>query len=77
MACRRESGFKDTKFWWIVGGFFLFLFKAQQPCHASLSAHVIPTLGSAAMSCRRWHVRERASMAAVLSPLSGNKERRG
>jgi hypothetical protein len=42
MACRRESGFKDTKFWWIMGGFFSFLFKAQQPCHAILSAHVIP-----------------------------------
>jgi len=36
MACHRESGFKDTKFWWIVGGIFSFLFKAQQPCHASV-----------------------------------------
>ena len=25
-----------------MGGFFSFLFKAQQPCHANLSAHVIP-----------------------------------
>ena len=47
MAWHRESGFKDTDFWWIMGGFFLFLFKAQQPCHASLSAHVIPVLGRA------------------------------
>jgi len=30
MACRRESGFKDTKFWWIVGlSFFLFLEKKE------------------------------------------------
>ena len=30
MACRRESGFKDTIFWWIVGlSFFLFLEKKE------------------------------------------------
>ena len=53
MACRRESGFKDTKIWWIISWFFsVFSGLCKQPCHASLSAHVIPTLGSAAMSCQ-------------------------
>ncbi|MBR3427199.1 MAG: hypothetical protein IKG95_04575 [Bacteroidales bacterium] len=28
---------------------------AQQPCHASLSTHVIPALGSAAMSCQPFY----------------------
>jgi len=56
MACRRESGFKDTKFWWIMGGFSRFYsrlraisFQPFCPCHPSvgLSSHVMPTPASA------------------------------
>ena len=65
MGCCRELGFKDTDFWWIEGGFFSFLFKVQQPCHSSLSAHVIPALvcGETGIYGQK---ASGASMAAVL-----------